>query len=99
MNSFGCGLDAVTTDQVEEIMRNHNKLYTVLKIDEGSNMGAVRIRLRSLKAAVSERSRHGVEENIQIKEIVETHPVLQKKWLKTHASHANVVANSPRRLA
>lgn len=55
LNSFGCGLDAVTTDQVEEIMRGHNKLYTVLKIDEGSNMGAIRIRLRSLKAAVKER--------------------------------------------
>ena len=55
LNSFGCGLDAVTTDQVEEIMRGHNKLYTVLKIDEGSNMGAIRIRLRSLKAAVEER--------------------------------------------
>lgn len=52
LNSFGCGLDAVTTDQVEEIMRGHNKLYTVLKIDEGSNLGAIRIRLRSLKAAV-----------------------------------------------
>lgn len=84
LNSFGCGLDAVTTDQVEEIMRNHNKLYTVLKIDEGSNMGAVRIRLRSLKAAVSERSRHGVEENIQIKEIVETHPVFTKEMAKKH---------------
>ena len=60
LNSFGCGLDAVTTDQVEEIMRGHNKLYTVLKIDEGSNMGAVRIRLRSLKAAVSERVRHNI---------------------------------------
>ena len=55
LNSFGCGLDAVTTDQVEEIMRGHNKLYTVLKIDEGSNLGAIRIRLRSLKAAVKER--------------------------------------------
>ncbi|MGT2750342.1 acyl-CoA dehydratase activase-related protein [Streptococcus orisasini] len=55
LNSFGCGLDAVTTDQVEEIMRGHDKLYTVLKIDEGSNMGAIRIRLRSLKAAVEER--------------------------------------------
>lgn len=39
LNSFGCGLDAVTTDQVEEIMQAHHKLYTVLKIDEGSNMG------------------------------------------------------------
>ncbi len=56
LNSFGCGLDAVTTDQVEEIMRDAGKLYTVLKIDEGGNLGAVRIRLRSLKAAVAERA-------------------------------------------
>ena len=51
LNSFGCGLDAVTTDQVEEITKKNNKLYTVLKIDEGTNMGAVKIRIRSLKAA------------------------------------------------
>ncbi|MDR1568694.1 MAG: 2-hydroxyacyl-CoA dehydratase [Streptococcaceae bacterium] len=57
LNSFGCGLDAVTTDQVEEIMQSYHKLYTVLKIDEGSNLGAIRIRLRSLKAAVSERDK------------------------------------------
>ena len=46
LNSFGCGLDAVTTDQVEEITKKNNKLYTVLKIDEGTNMGAVKIRIR-----------------------------------------------------
>ncbi|MDH6364745.1 putative CoA-substrate-specific enzyme activase [Enterococcus sp. PF1-24] len=57
LNSFGCGLDAVTTDQVEEIMNQYGKIYTVLKIDEGSNLGAVRIRLRSLKAAVNEREK------------------------------------------
>lgn len=64
LNSFGCGLDAVTTDQVEEIMRGHNKLYTVLKIDEGSNMGAIRIRLRSLKAAVQERDKKAQTVNL-----------------------------------
>ena len=47
LNSFGCGLDAVTTDQVEEIMDRSGKIYTVLKIDEGANLGAIRIRLRS----------------------------------------------------
>lgn len=57
LNSFGCGLDAVTTDQVEEIMDQYGKIYTVLKIDEGSNLGAIRIRLRSLKAAVNERDK------------------------------------------
>ena len=61
LNSFGCGLDAVTTDQVEEICRSHNKLYTVLKIDEGSNLGAAKIRIRSLKAAMDERGKNGVK--------------------------------------
>lgn len=55
LNSFGCGLDAVTTDQVQEILNSHEKIYTVLKIDEGSNLGAVKIRIRSLKAALQER--------------------------------------------
>lgn len=61
LNSFGCGIDAVTTDQVEEIMDRYGKIYTVLKIDEGSNLGAIRIRLRSLKAAVGERDKQNFE--------------------------------------
>ncbi len=56
LNSFGCGLDAVTSDQVCEILENSNKLYTVLKIDEVNNLGAVRIRIRSLIAAIRMRS-------------------------------------------
>ncbi len=52
LNSFGCGLDAVTTDQVQEILNGNSKIYTTLKIDEGNNLGAARIRLRSLKAAI-----------------------------------------------
>ncbi|MDR0886834.1 MAG: acyl-CoA dehydratase activase-related protein, partial [Clostridiales Family XIII bacterium] len=61
LNSFGCGLDAVTTDQVQEILESRNKMYTVLKIDEGAGLGAARIRVRSLKAAIEERSKNGVE--------------------------------------
>lgn len=57
LNSFGCGLDAVTTDEVDELLSHFNKLYTVLKIDEGSNLGAAKIRIRSLKAAVGERDK------------------------------------------
>ena len=57
LNSFGCGLDAVTTDQVEEILRGGGKIYTVLKIDEVSNLGAAKIRLRSLHAALREREK------------------------------------------
>ena len=55
LNSFGCGIDAVTTDQVHEILHSHGQLYTVLKIDEGNQLGAARIRLRSLKAVMDER--------------------------------------------
>lgn len=54
--SFGCGLDAVTGDEVRRIIRSGNKIYTQLKIDEIANLGAVRIRLRSLIATLYERS-------------------------------------------
>ena len=60
LNSFGCGLDAVTTDQVCEILEKSNKLYTVLKIDEVNNLGAVRIRIRSLLAAMKMRREQGI---------------------------------------
>lgn len=56
LNSFGCGLDAVTTDQVREILEASHRIHTVLKIDEVSNLGAARIRIRSLKAAMDERA-------------------------------------------
>lgn len=68
LNSFGCGLDAVTTDQVEEIMSQYGKIYTVLKIDEGANLGAIRIRLRSLKAAVKEREKQNFVPEKQFEE-------------------------------
>ncbi len=58
LNSFGCGLDAITTDEVQEILRSFGKLYTCLKIDEVNNLGAARIRLRSLISVVDERRRH-----------------------------------------
>ena len=60
LNSFGCGLDAVTTDQVCEILEGSNKLYTVLKIDEVNNLGAARIRIRSLLAAMNQRQTRGI---------------------------------------
>ncbi len=58
LNSFGCGLDAITTDEVQEILHSMGKLYTCLKIDEVNNLGAARIRLRSLISVVDERRRH-----------------------------------------
>ncbi len=61
LNSFGCGLDAVTTDQVSDILTKRNKIYTVLKIDEVNNLGAARIRIRSLLAAVKERAAKDIQ--------------------------------------
>ena len=55
LNSFGCGLDAVTTDQVNDILTRSGKIYTLLKIDEVNNLGAARIRVRSLIAAIRVR--------------------------------------------
>ncbi|MBU5487592.1 2-hydroxyacyl-CoA dehydratase [Clostridium sp. MSJ-8] len=75
LNSFGCGLDAVTTDQVAEILAAKGKIYTCLKIDEGNNLGAAKIRIRSLKAAIEERERNGyvpVEEDIEYKKAIFT---------------------------
>lgn len=53
--SFGCGLDAITADEVKDILRAQGKLYTQIKIDEVDNLGAIKIRVRSLKAAMEER--------------------------------------------
>ena len=55
LNSFGCGLDAVTTDHVNDILTRSGKIYTLLKIDEVNNLGAARIRVRSLIAAIRVR--------------------------------------------
>lgn len=55
--SFGCGLDAITTDEVRSILEREGKLYTQLKIDEISNLGTVKIRIRSLLGAIDERKR------------------------------------------
>ena len=60
LNSFGCGLDAVTTDEVKDILTSANKIYTSLKIDEVNNLGAARIRIRSLIAAIEDRKIKGV---------------------------------------
>lgn len=55
LNSFGCGVDAVTTDQAEEILSSYNKMYTLIKIDEINNLGAIKIRIRSLLASMNNR--------------------------------------------
>ncbi len=65
LNSFGCGLDAVTTDQVSDILSGSGKIYTVLKIDEVNNLGAARIRIRSLLSAINDRKRKGITANVK----------------------------------
>ncbi len=64
LNSFGCGLDAVTTDQVNEILSHSGKIYTCLKIDEVNNLGAARIRVRSLIAAIKVKEQQNIQRNI-----------------------------------
>ncbi len=65
LTSFGCGLDAVTSDQVQEILDAKGRMYTLVKIDEGSNLGAVRIRMRSLIAAIRERDRNETQAKVK----------------------------------
>lgn len=79
LNSFGCGIDAVTTDQVNEILSGYHKIYTVLKIDEVNNLGAIKIRIRSLLEAAEKRE---IKEE---PEIIDEKPVeFTKKMSKTH---------------
>ena len=81
LNSFGCGLDAVTTDEVQEILGNHGKLYTVLKIDEVNNLGSARIRIRSLLAAIDERRK---ERRPAVRIPVSHRVVFTRKMRRTH---------------
>lgn len=81
--SFGCGLDAITSEQVRRIMEPAGKLYTMLKIDEGDTLGAARIRLRSLFAAVKDRK--------QLKSKVSEAPVRWYKKAETKAVNAKAV--------
>ena len=64
LNSFGCGLDAVTTDQVNDILTRSGKIYTCLKIDEVNNLGAARIRIRSLISAIRVRERKNYDKPV-----------------------------------
>ncbi|MDD6193065.1 MAG: acyl-CoA dehydratase activase-related protein, partial [Lachnospiraceae bacterium] len=65
LNSFGCGVDAVTTDCVADILNGSGRIYTCLKIDEVNNLGAARIRIRSLLAAIRVRERRKVKRTIK----------------------------------
>ena len=70
LNSFGCGLDAVTTDQVNDILSGSDKIYTCLKIDEVNNLGAARIRIRSLLSAIRVREMRKYQRTLRSSAIV-----------------------------
>lgn len=82
LNSFGCGLDAVTSDQIAELLASGGKMYTMLKIDEGNNLGAAKIRIRSLIAAMEEREKKEYHWNSE--EFVYHFPTFTKKMKDTH---------------
>lgn len=90
--SFGCGLDAITTDACQEILEQHNRLYTWMKLDEISNIGAARIRLRSLQAAIKERKQENINKEkvkpvptpVFTKDMRETYTILAPQMAPTH---------------
>lgn len=82
LNSFGCGLDSVTSDQLIEILAASGKIFTMLKIDEGNNLGAVKIRIRSLKAAIEEREKKAFQPAKEV--ITYNNPIFTKEIRKTH---------------
>lgn len=82
LTSFGCGVDAVTADQVQEILAGHGKIYTLVKIDEGNNLGAIRIRMRSLKAALDERKKQ--QKSVKKKDTSTVKVPFTKKDKKVH---------------
>ena len=94
LNSFGCGVDAVTTDQVEEILSSYNKMYTLIKIDEVNNLGAVRIRIRSLLASMKKREKeqneekasgdYGIKKKIFTKEMKKDYTILMPQMAPIH---------------
>ncbi|MBQ9573526.1 MAG: 2-hydroxyacyl-CoA dehydratase [Acidaminococcaceae bacterium] len=99
LSSFGCGLDAITTNQVREIMEGHQRLYTMIKLDEVSNLGAARIRLRSLLAVLSRRHVPDykpliVEERAYFtRDCKETHTILAPQMAPIHFALITHVLN------
>ena len=94
LNSFGCGVDAVTTDQVEEILSSYDKMYTLIKIDEVNNLGAVRIRIRSLLASMKKREHekhkekatgdYGIHKKIFTKDMRKNYTILFPQMAPIH---------------
>ncbi|MDO5119990.1 MAG: 2-hydroxyacyl-CoA dehydratase, partial [Coriobacteriales bacterium] len=92
LNSFGCGLDALTTDEVQEILEASGKVYTCLKIDEVSNLGAARIRVRSLMAALKEQ-REELERQIALESPLSA---AQEARVPVHRRSASAAFNKTR---
>ncbi|MCL2420281.1 MAG: 2-hydroxyacyl-CoA dehydratase [Defluviitaleaceae bacterium] len=93
LNSFGCGLDAVTSDEVQEILEASGKIFTLLKIDEVNNLGSARIRIRSLFAAAAARKARGIKSTspmprpkrvVFTKEMKKTHTLLCPQMSPIH---------------
>ena len=82
LNSFGCGLDAITSDCVSDILTKSGKIYTCLKIDEVNNLGAARIRIRSLLAAIRVRKKNPKKREIQTADFKRV--VFTEKMRKTY---------------
>ena len=82
LNSFGCGLDAVTTDQVNDILSESGKIYTCLKIDEVNNLGAARIRIRSLLSAINLKKKH--KETREIKSAAYNRVIFTEEMAKNY---------------
>ena len=82
LNSFGCGLDAITTDEVSDILRAAGKIYTVLKIDEVNSLGSARIRIRSLLAAIEDRKAKSIKPFAPAKAVGRV--IFTKEMKKTH---------------
>jgi len=82
LTSFGCGLDAVTSEEIEGLLAKAGKTYTLLKIDEVSNLGSIRIRLRSLFAALG--ARKSSCQTLPVPELKVTRPIFTKEMKTTH---------------
>ena len=100
LNSFGCGVDAVTTDQVEEILRSFGKMYTLIKIDEVNNLGAVKIRIRSLLASMNKRAQekesgnYAINKKIFTKEMRKDYTILIPMMIPIHFELLEPAVNS-----
>lgn len=95
MTSFGCGLDAITADQVCELLMRSGKLHTLIKIDEGASLGAARIRIRSLLAAVRERRQVAQMTGSKASDLQEIKPVRPSQPVFTKAMRRTYTILAP----